>query len=579
MVGVRARILLSIAACVATSCGAARPVAPVRSAGLPPALGEPDAIAPAARGSTYLIAIARHIQPNWAHFLEDCRLRLPATHPLNVMTLSALAGIAIDRTGKLTAISVAPSGSADFDRAIRDVLADAPRVEAPPVDLLSDDERVHVRWMFARDLRQAGPATAELLDVQLPLLGVTERLLAQREVSRAASRIVRSAQSEADRLVAAERVMIATLEEALGSIGAGARKMAVEAIGRAQVRSLAGQVRVLISPTIDTELRFAAINAVAQLRDQEAVNVIAGMLPGDLHNYPRLAVAETAALVALGHRDRAAAVVRRALDSDAAVTALHVHAIVPDPTLAPRLATWFSRGDARTRAAVCAAVPADWGPQPVVLRGLRDPDATVRAACAETATRQARGSSTTGSTDGSGPASDAAKRVGGAVTAALRDLVRDRDRVVRARAVAALSIIEPRRVARAAHDPAPEVRAAGVAAATDADLRTLADDPDPDVRAAVLVTIGDRAPELLARGAVDIAPQVRLATIGALADEAILEKLGVDDSPEVATAAVVQLATRRGRAAVTTTLLTRLAGAPVGSAERVRIALGFLLAR
>src|SRR5665647_123731 len=114
------------------------------------------------------------------------------------------------------------------------------------------------------------------------------------------------------------------------------------------------------------------------------------MLPGDLQNYPRLALTETAALVALGNRDRAAALIRRALDGDARVTALQAHAIVPDPELAPRLATWFKRGDARTRAAVCAAVPADWGPQTIVLRGLRDPDAMVRAACADTATRQAR---------------------------------------------------------------------------------------------------------------------------------------------------------------------------------------------
>ncbi|MBA3455235.1 MAG: hypothetical protein H0T42_19245 [Deltaproteobacteria bacterium] len=543
----------------------------MRRPDLPPALGVPGAIAPDARGATYLTAIARGIQPNWAHFLEDCRVRLPATHALNVMTLSARAELAIDRTGKVTVIDIATSGNADFDLAVRDVLADASRVDVPPVELRSDDDRLHVRWMFARDLRQAGPATAELLDVQLPLIGVTERLLAQREVARAAIRVARSAQSDPDRVAAAERVMTVTLDEALGTIGAGARQMAVEAIGRAQVRSLAARVRALISPTIDTELRLAAIDAAAQLADQAAVPVIAGMLPGDLQNYPRLANAGTSALVTLGHRERAAAIVLRALDSGAAVAALHAHAIVPDPALAPRLATWFSRGDARTRAAVCAAVPADWGPQVVVLRGLRDPDATVRAACADTVTRQARG--TAGATTG------AAKRIGAAVPAALRDLVRDRDRVVRARAVAALSIIEPRRLSRAATDPAPEVRAASVTAATDAELRTLASDPDPVVRAAALTSIRDRAPDLVMRGAVDIAPQVRLAAINALTEETLLEKLGVDDSPEVATAAVVQLASIRGRAAIATTLLTRLAASPAGSAERVRIALGFLLAR
>lgn len=567
----RARILLSVTA--AAACGGAPPVAPARPTVLPPALGVPAAIAPAARGADYLTVLARSIQPNWAHFLDDCRVRLPATHPLNTLTLSAVAELAIDRTGTITGISIATSGSADFDLAVRDVLADAARVEPPPAELVSDDDRVHVRWLFARDRRQAGPATAAVIEVQLPLLGVTDRLLKQGELARAARRIAAAPLGDPDRLVAAERVMTATLAEALGSIGAGARKAAVEAIGRARVRALAAPVRALISPMADTELRLAAIEAVAQLEDQAAVTVIAGMLPGDLQNYPRLALAETVTLVALGHRERAAAIVRRALEVDAAVSALYAHAIVPDPQLRPRLATWFTRGDARTRAAVCAAVPAVWAAQAVVLRGLRDPDATVRAACAETATRQASTPQADNRT------TDAAKRIGAPALAALRDLVRDRDRVVRARAVAALSILEPRRVSRAASDPAPEVRAAAVGAATEAELRTLAEDPDPAVRAAALSTIGERTPELLARGAVDIAPQVRLAVIAGLTDEALLEKLGGDDSPEVATAAVVKLTTHRGRAAMATPLLTRLAAAPAGSAERVRIALGFLLAR
>ncbi|MBA3461885.1 MAG: hypothetical protein H0T46_18130, partial [Deltaproteobacteria bacterium] len=49
-------------------------------------------------------------------------------------------------------------------------------------------------------------------------------------------------------------------------------------------------------------------------------------------------------------------------------------------------------------------------------------------------------------------------------------------------------------------------------------------------------------------------------------------------SPAVATEALVALAQRRGRAAMTGPLLTQLAAAPAGSAERVRIALAWLLA-
>jgi len=561
----RARILFAVSMIVA--CGGPPPVAEVRRPELPLPLGPPATIAPSARGAAYLTQVATHIQPNWAQFLDDCRVRLSPTHPLNATTLFAVAELAIDRTGQVTTGRLATSGDPDFDRAVRDVLADAARVEPPPVELLSDDDRLHVRWLFARDLRQAGPAAAVVIDVELPLAGVTDRLLAQGELGRAARRVAASSLADPDRLVAAERVMTEALREALASVGA--RRLAVEAIGRAQVRSLAVPVRALISPTIDTELRIAAITAVAQLEDAVSVDVIAGMLPGDLQSSPRLARAETMALVALGHRERAASVIRRALDAGATVAALHAHAIVPDPELEPRFATWFKRGDARTRAAVCVAVPATWGPHQVVVRGLRDPDATVRAACTETVILQIRG----------GAARDAATRIGAPALAALRELVRDRDRMVRARAVAALSILEPRRVARASADPAPEVRAAAVAAAPEVELRVLSDDPDPQVRAAAVSTLGDRAPELLARGVADVAPQVRIAVIAAVTDEGILDSLRLDDSPEVATAAVVRQAALRGRAAIASTLLARVAAAPPGSVDRVRIALGFLLAR
>jgi hypothetical protein len=65
----------------------------------------------------------------------------------------------------------------------------------------------------------------------------------------------------------------------------------------------------------------------------------------------------------------------------------------------------------------------------------------------------------------------------------------------------------------------------------------------------------------------------------ALTDEAVLERLAHDASPEVATAAGVRLALRRGRAAITVPALQRIIAAPAAGAERVRIALSWLLAR
>ncbi|HSK03793.1 MAG TPA: hypothetical protein VK932_21215, partial [Kofleriaceae bacterium] len=235
-------------------------------------------------------------------------------------------------------------------------------------------------------------------------------------------------------------------------------------------------------------------------------------------------------------------------------------------------------GDARVRAGVCAALPASAPAQAVQLlgRGLRDPDATVRAACADAVARLI--------TAGASPPAGAADARGGAADAALlvrrlRELVRDRDHLVRARAIAALVVLDPGFRIRVLDDPAAEVRAAGAAVASEADLRALAADRDADVRAAAIAHLGGGAPELLARAAEDGAAQVRRVAAVALTDEAALERLAHDASPEVATAAGVRLALRRGRAAITVPSLQRIIAAPAAGAERVRIALSWLLAR
>jgi hypothetical protein len=80
------------------------------------------------------------------------------------------------------------------------------------------------------------------------------------------------------------------------------------------------------------------------------------------------------------------------------------------------------------------------------------------------------------------------------------------------------------------------------------------------------------------RAAGDPAAAVRRAAIALLGDADALERLARDDSPEVATAALVRLTELRGRAAMTSQLLERIAGAPAGSPERARIALAWLLA-
>jgi TonB family protein len=566
---------LALVAAIA-ACGHAGGRAPQPPLGAAvPRLRAPDPADPSAPGAAYLNQVALQLQPGWGQFLDDCRLRLAASHPLNTMTLAATAEITADRRGAVTKLELVSSGNRDFDEAVRDAIRDAAPLPAPPVELLSDDDHVHLRWLFARDRRQAGPATAEVTFVELPVGPVIERLVAAHDLARAARRAVHAHGGE--RTAAIERIAVAALREALGSADSGSRRAAVDAIGRAHVRELAPDVRALLASTTDTELRLVAIDAALALEDAAAARPLLAQLPADLPDHPRLALAETRALVGLGRRDDAAAVLAADLAGDGTPhpIALRALAVAPVPALAGKLAAWMQHGDARTRGGVCAALAgADARTAaPWIARGLRDADASVRAAC-----------------------SDAAARAGGpgaAVVPRLRELVHDRDRTVRAHALAAIVALDPAHVPSAAGDPAAEVRAAfATALATalpseaEADLRDLIDDRDADVRAAAWGSLAalpnppaDRA-QLAARAVHDAAAQVRRAALAALDDDELLARIATsDDSPEVRTAAMVQLAGRRGRAATEEDLLERLAAAPPGSPERVRTALAWLLAR
>src|SRR5690349_8936807 len=177
--------LLAVVALVGCSSRAAPPLV-ASSARLP----APAVVDPRARGADYLTAIAAQLQPRWGAFLEDCRLRLPASHPLNATALVATFDLAIGPGGKVVERrQVATSGNGDFDTAVSDVLADASPLPPPPLALASDDDLVHVRWQFARDRRQAGPATAQVLRVELPLATAIDGMLGRGELARAARRI------------------------------------------------------------------------------------------------------------------------------------------------------------------------------------------------------------------------------------------------------------------------------------------------------------------------------------------------------------------------------------------------------
>jgi len=553
----RVLVLVALAGCGAHAASPAGLVA--SSARLPP----PASIDPGVPGASYLTAVAAQLQPRWDAFLEDCRLRLPRAHPLNATTLATTFDLAIAPDGKIAGRrQLETSGNGDFDTAAADVLADAQPLPAPPSELLSDDDLVHLRWLFARDRRQAGPATARVLAVELPLVAVVDSLLGRGELVRAARRVAAAPEATPERAAAAERVMIAALREALDSPDGVARRTAVEACGRAGVHELTAAVRTQLAATADPELRLASIIAAGALGDRAAGPALLAALRDDLAQHAPSARPRVAALVAIGYARQAAEIVRAVLDGGPNPTALAALSLLPIPALADKLATWATHGDPATRGAVCAALPeaAPGGAIVLIVRGLRDADATVRATCADAAARA----------DRAHPDAAMVKR--------LHELARDRDRSVRARAVAAVGVLDPAHPVHAADDPAPEVRAAFAATATLAELLALIADREPDVRAAGLAALGDRAHDVAAHAADDPSAAVRRVAITMIEDAELLARLAGDASPEVATAALVRLTALHGRAAVTSQLLDRLAAAPVGSTERVRIALAWLLA-
>nr|HEX4314255.1 TonB C-terminal domain-containing protein [Kofleriaceae bacterium] len=579
----RAAALLVVAACGGAGAGAgvATPPAPearVRALRAPPAA---DRRLP---GAAYLAAIAARVQPAWAQFVADCRLRLPASHPLNRFELAVTIDLAIEPSGGVSGLDVETSGDADFDRAARDAVIDSSPLPAPPPELVSDDDLVHVRWLFARDDRQAGAATASVDHVTLPLAGVIDHELAHGELARAANRIAAAPAGDPAVEPAVTRLMIAVLREALGSADGTVVRAAIDAIARAHATELAADVRARLADVNDTELRVVAIAAAGALGDVAAVPELARELAVDLPAHPRLATAEARSLVALGHAADVASTVRAALDGasrggPAVAAALGLLAIAPAPDLAPRVRAYLAHGDVQTRAAACAALAGGAPAWSTIERGLDDGDGIVRAACADAAAAHAR---------------DAARGTAReSVVYRLHQLVADRDHAARACAIAALVALDPEHAPRAAADPAPQVRAAyavALAAAPPAfatardDLAALAGDGDPDVRAAAVVALAARdelaAPDAARAAASDASPVVRVAAIPRVAasDADLLARLAGDADPGLASAATIRLATVRGRAASTRALLDRIAAAPAGSAERVRAAVAWLLA-
>jgi len=537
----------------------------------PPALGAPDTIDERTFGAAYLALLGQALQPRWADFLDDLRLRLAPDHALNDQRLRVVVDLGLSPAGVLVVAEVHQgSGQPDFDRAALEVVQDAQPFPAPSVELVSDDDLVRVRWSFARDRRQAGPATAQVQLVLWPLARTVPELIGVGKIDAALERIARSAEAPAERVAQLDVVAMAVIRAALER--GLARTVAVRAVGRARLRELAPEVRLALNA--DAELRRAAAEAFALVGSDDEVLV-------ELTRDDDPVVARTAAL-AVKARGRGPGVARdaaRRLEHGAGAAALAVLAEIPSVEAAGALVALGTAGDRGLRLAAMAplAALAELSSAPpavarTLLRAVGDRDAGVRRAACR--------------------ALDMAPRLGrSALRTALRGLG-DLDARVRGACLVALARLDRRSFRRrlasvAAGDEAPLqlgiARALAEEGGADAVTRlsALGQAADPEVRRAAARSLAGRADDesqvALARLAGDGDAMVRRVAVGALTSAERLREALADRDEETRAVALERLAGLEGREGAIDAAVHLLSAAP--PVPRVALAGAWLASR
>ena len=556
----RVRRNLPLALLVAAACGGGGPGGSTHEApgggGAPRGITEPLGPAPpgdpSAPGAPYIGAVHGKFQPAWSAFLEDCRLRLPRDHVLNDPTLEAVLSLSIDPAGKVVEVGLArKSGVAAFDEAAVEVVREAKPLPAPPTDIVSDDDRVHLEWLFARDRRQAGPANATLRRVEWPLERAVPKLVAAGRVAEAAARVAGAFDRLPDDALLARfrEVCVGALGRALGGKDSAAQVAAIEGVAAARVATLARELREVARTTVEPQVRRAALRALGQVGDREAIALLRETALRSARPEDRGAAAAALAMLGAGGEvEKAAQSGLRSSDESARWSALVVMAHVAVPAAVPDLRALLGGSSRAARAermasamALGAAAGAGGEPARSALAALVDclgvSDAAQRAACAQAIASAAQNGARSRS-----------------AYSRLTALLRDRDEQVRAAAALSAARLEPARFARdmtalareksdpvlaamaeglggvpggealarlgklatAGSAPVRLAAAAALARRSDADqvLAGLVDHPDPAVRAIAIRR--ERRPDVLRAQLAAEAPEVRAAALAAL---------------------------------------------------------------
>jgi TonB family protein len=550
-------------------------------------LGDPPAGDRSAPGAAYLDAVHARFRPAWSAFLEDCRQRLPRDHVLNDPALEATLAISLDASGHVVEVAVAKrSGVAAFDEAAVEVVEEAKLLPAPPRQLVSDDDRVHLEWLFARDRRQAGPATAAVRRVEWPLERAVPTLVKAGRIGEAGQRVAAAAdRTPGDELVARFReVCVGALARALAATDSAAQIAAIEGAAAARLAALAPALRELAKTSVEPQVRRAALRALGQIGDRDAIPLLRQTALGA--KTPEEQGAAASSLIALGNGsevEKAALAGLRSADESARWSALVVMAHVPVPAAVPDLRALLGGSARAARAermasalALGTAAAGSGESARSAMAALVDclgvSDAAQRAACAQAI---------------SGAAQNGARSR--AAYARLSALLRDRDEQVRAAAAVSAARLEPTRfardmaiLAREKSDPVLAAMADGLGGVPGGEalarLGKLAQSGSGPVRLAAAAALARRsdAAEVLA-GLVNHADSgVRAIAIRQERRPEVLRAQLAADAPEVRAAALAALVALEGARALVPDGARLLARTADGSADSAAIARSWL---
>jgi hypothetical protein len=164
-----ATLLVAVLAAVFASGRAAAAPLPSDKIAEPAIMGGPNDL-------EYLKKIHGHVHKRWAdNFLALIGQNLAVGNPLNDASRVAEADVVISAGGKLVSATITKSsGFAGFDDAVPEVLKDSVPFPAPPQASRSDDDNLHLHWVFARDERRCSGVVVlhvdDPLEIAIPKL-------------------------------------------------------------------------------------------------------------------------------------------------------------------------------------------------------------------------------------------------------------------------------------------------------------------------------------------------------------------------------------------------------------------------